>query len=226
MGGQACVFYGAAQFSRDLDLTILADPENIARLRTALDELKADAIAVPPLAGHWLEAGHAVHFRCRQEDVANLHIDIMARMRGVDDFASLWERRTTIQAFDEQVDLLGLEDLVKAKKTQRDKDWPMIRRLVERDYLTSGASPEQGQPTFWLLELRTPELLIEVSRRFPALAASLSSNRPLLNHALAGQTEALESDLHAEEKAERAADREYWQPLRKQLEEIRHSRPR
>ncbi len=26
--------------------------------------------------------------------------------------------------------LLGIEDLVKAKKTQRDKDWPMIRRLT------------------------------------------------------------------------------------------------
>jgi hypothetical protein len=26
MGGQACVFYGAAEFSRDTDLLILADP--------------------------------------------------------------------------------------------------------------------------------------------------------------------------------------------------------
>ena len=25
MGGQACVFYGAAEFSRDLDLVVLAD---------------------------------------------------------------------------------------------------------------------------------------------------------------------------------------------------------
>jgi len=25
----------------------------------------------------------------------------------------------------------AIEDLVKAKKTQRDKDWPMIRRLIE-----------------------------------------------------------------------------------------------
>ena len=26
MGGQACVFYGAAEFSRDLDLTVAAEP--------------------------------------------------------------------------------------------------------------------------------------------------------------------------------------------------------
>ena len=29
MGGQACVFYGAAEFSRDTDLLILADPANL-----------------------------------------------------------------------------------------------------------------------------------------------------------------------------------------------------
>ncbi len=28
MGGQACVFYGAAEFSRDTDLLILADSGN------------------------------------------------------------------------------------------------------------------------------------------------------------------------------------------------------
>ena len=29
MGGQACVFYGAAEFSRDLDLFVLADATNL-----------------------------------------------------------------------------------------------------------------------------------------------------------------------------------------------------
>jgi hypothetical protein len=30
MGGQACIFYGAAEFSRDTDLAILASPDNLA----------------------------------------------------------------------------------------------------------------------------------------------------------------------------------------------------
>jgi hypothetical protein len=50
MGGQACVFYGAAEFSRDTDLVILADAANLARLRKALAELQAEVIAVPPRA--------------------------------------------------------------------------------------------------------------------------------------------------------------------------------
>ena len=32
MGGQACVFYGAAEFSRDTDLAIPASSEDLAKL--------------------------------------------------------------------------------------------------------------------------------------------------------------------------------------------------
>jgi hypothetical protein len=51
MGGQACVFYGAAEFSRDTDLAILASAENLVRLQKALKDLKATVIAVPPCRG-------------------------------------------------------------------------------------------------------------------------------------------------------------------------------
>jgi len=40
------VLYGAAEFSRDCDLVILADDENLKNLRRALDDLQADCIAV------------------------------------------------------------------------------------------------------------------------------------------------------------------------------------
>ncbi len=70
MGGQACVFYGAAEFSRDTDLLILADAENLQRLSAALKELQAERIAVPPFASEYLERGHAIHFRCHHPDAA------------------------------------------------------------------------------------------------------------------------------------------------------------
>lgn len=38
MGGQACVLYGAAEFSRDLDLALLPDPANLDRLELATSE--------------------------------------------------------------------------------------------------------------------------------------------------------------------------------------------
>src|SRR5438876_9747601 len=61
MGGQACVFYGAAEFSRDTDFAILADAVNLARLRKALTVLEARVIAVPPLEFKYLRRGHAIH---------------------------------------------------------------------------------------------------------------------------------------------------------------------
>ncbi len=36
MGGQACILYGAAEFSRDIDLAVAVSPGNLARLRAAL----------------------------------------------------------------------------------------------------------------------------------------------------------------------------------------------
>jgi hypothetical protein len=39
MGGQACVSYGAAEFSRDVDFAILTSPENLGALRNALKAL-------------------------------------------------------------------------------------------------------------------------------------------------------------------------------------------
>src|SRR5882762_3454280 len=96
MGGQACVFYGAAEFSRDLDLLILADPENLARLRRGLSDLEAKPVAIPELRAEYLQRGHAVHFRCRREDVAGLRIDLMSSLRGVEPFEDLWVRRTTL----------------------------------------------------------------------------------------------------------------------------------
>ncbi len=71
MGGQACVFYGAAEFSRDTDFAILADAANLQRLEAALRELQASVIAVPPLSLDFLHRGHAVHFRCQHPEAAD-----------------------------------------------------------------------------------------------------------------------------------------------------------
>jgi hypothetical protein len=213
MGGQACVFYGAAEFSRDLDLLILTEPGNLERTRLALAALEARAIAVPPFDIGPLRRGHASHFRCQRPDVAGLRIDLMASLRGVADFETLWTRRTSIEA----VDLLALPDLVQAKKTQQDKDWPMIRRLVERSYLTR----DEAGPEFWLRELRTPSLLIEAAAQYRTIAETVAGTRAAAKAALTGDEAAVESALEEEEREERRRDREYWAPLKRELEQFR-----
>lgn len=123
MGGQACIFYGAAEFSRDTDFVVLATTLNLARLQNALSELKAECIAVPPFSFNYLERGHAVHFRCHHPEAEEIRVDIMSVLRGVDPFPDLWLRRTTLTDPDGDVyELLSLPDLVQSKKTQRGRE--------------------------------------------------------------------------------------------------------
>jgi len=218
-GGQACIVYGASEFSRDIDILILADPANLAALSAALARLEATVIAVPPFEPQYLARGHAVHFPCTAAGCAGIRLDVMARMRGVARFEELWERRTSVATANAgRLDLLAVPDLVQSKKTQRDKDWPMIKALVEVDFLTHQAEATEAQSQFWLMECRTPELLIELTKRYPTLTARLVASRPLLALARDANATALEDRLAAEEQAVRDADREYWQPLREELE--------
>jgi hypothetical protein len=225
MGGQACVFYGGAEFSRDTDIAVLADPDNLRLLTAALKDLQAECIAVPPFSADYLRHGHAVHFRCRHAEAPGMRLDVMSVMRGVAPFAELWPRRTTVEdPSGMQIELIGLPDLVCAKKTQRDKDWPMIRRLIEAHYRQRSPNPSPEQVEFWLLECRTPAILVELAGAYGNVTASLRRRRPLLSDALAGDEPRLAELLLTEEAREREADRAYWKPLKEELEQLRHQK--
>lgn len=99
----------------------------------------------------------------------------------------------------------------------------MLQRLLEAHYLQHRASSTLEQRRFWLHELRTPELLIEATDQWPELAEQITRQRPLLLLARSGQIEPLREALSAEEQAERLHDRTYWQPLKAELERLRHS---
>ena len=225
MGGQACVFYGAAEFSRDTDILLLAEPENLDRLSQALADLRADCIAVPPFSADYLNRGHAVHFRCRHPEADGMRIDVMSVLRGVDTFEDLWQRRTTVEISpSEQYDLVSLGDLVQAKKTQRDKDWPMIRRLVEAHKVRNGENPTRVQIDFWMRESRSVSDLLELANEYPAILAENATCRPLLALAAKGDEEGLAAALTDEQEQQRREDREYWDPLKAELAELRRKR--
>jgi hypothetical protein len=225
MGGQACVLYGAAEFSRDTDLAILAASENLARLESALAELQASCIAVPPFRLDYLLRGHAVHFRAEHPEARGMRIDVMAVMRGVAPFEQLWPRRTTLKIESRvQIELISLTDLVQAKKTQRDKDWSMLRRLIEANYTAHRDAPTPQHVDFWLRESRTATMLVALVREYPNVATALVAERSLLALAQSGDISALEAAILDESQREREADRAYWLPLRKELEELRQQR--
>jgi len=225
MGGQACVLYGAAEFSRDVDVAVAADGRSLRRLRTALAELRAEPIYFPKLSAETLRRGHACHFRCRGEALDDIRLYVMSVMRGVGPFASLWKRRVELDLPDgTRVSLLSLPDLVAAKKTQRDKDWPMIRRLIEADVAAAQRAPGAARIGFWLRECRTPQLLIELAGRHRRIALAIARVRSAVRAALAGDIPTVEQELAAEEIEERRRDAEYWSPLKTELERLRLQR--
>ncbi|MEW6026354.1 MAG: hypothetical protein AB1599_03545 [Planctomycetota bacterium] len=225
IGGQACILYGAAEFSRDIDLAVMVSPENLEHLKTALHKLKAQRIFVPDLSEEALLKGHACHFRCRRDDVKNLRIDVISVMRRVDSFPDLWKRRREIDLPGAgKIAVISLPDLVRAKKTQRDKDWPMVRRLIEADIYRAPAHPSDGRISFWLAECRTPELLISLCAQYPGAASETAQRRPLIKSAIGGNNEKVRRLLVEEEEKEREADRGYWSVLKAELETWRHQK--
>ena len=144
----------------------------------------------------YLKRGHAIHFRCQHAEALGMPIDIMSKMRGVEPFSKLARRRTTIELpGGSKCDLLSLPDLVQATQIR-----------------------------FWLRELRTPALLIEIAQSHPKPCRRLAAERPLLAKAAAGQGDELERALHDEETVERQRDKLYWLPLRMELEKLRHAK--
>ena len=77
---------------------------------------------------------------------------------------------------------------------------------------------------FWLRERRTPELLIDLARSHRELAREITiMARPLLSAVIEEDEPAIENGLAEEERSERALDRAYWTPLKRELEELRHA---
>lgn len=222
MGGQACVFYGAAQVSKDVDFTLLSEPENIVRLRAALTDLKAGRIAVPPFDPTLFDRGHAIHFRCQAPGVEGLRVDLMSKTRLLSSFKELWERRTTFGDEDgNEFNLLSVPDLVLSKKTARNRDWPVIELLVNIHIRENLAAPRPDWIRFWLRECRTPVQLIRLANQFGDEALALSASRPLIVYALEANESPLIPALDAEMRAEQVLDRAFWEPVRRELEAMR-----
>jgi hypothetical protein len=198
--GQAVVLHRLAIMSKDGDWILREDTAALEHVLCALESRGARYRFGAPLDVGWLRGGWSAHFEFAHAEL-RVRTDFVTRPPRLSkpDLAALWE-----ECRDRDVPYVDLRRLAELKKTNREKDYVVIGELAR-------ALPE---PRDQMLYSRSARDLLALTRRFPGLAAALSSERPLLARAPEG-LEALETALDAER---RVLMRQNEERLRRYLE--------
>jgi hypothetical protein len=100
----------------------------------------------------------------------------------------------------------------------------MIRCLIEAHYFEHRRSAKPDAVRFWLHEMRTAGLLMEIAAAHPRAAELAAKRRPAVAAALRADATSVERALRTEEFEEREADRLHWKPLIEELGRLRRAR--
>ena len=128
VGGEAVIYHGYARLTGDVDFFYEASPENARNLHDALKEfLDGDVPGVESFE-EFLETGAIIQFGAPPN-----RIDLINSIAGVD-FQEAWDNKVkeklTVKGRDFPVYLIGLEELIKNKKSLgRFKDLDDLRYL-------------------------------------------------------------------------------------------------
>ena len=127
ISGQACVLYGASQFTEDVDLWVEPASWNLRSLLHALARVRAVVYKLtPPLTLTYMRKGHGFHFRIG----GDLFLDVMGRPPRVGGFQKAFSRARSIETDWGTLRVSAPEDLVLLKRTNRPGDYEAISNLV------------------------------------------------------------------------------------------------
>jgi hypothetical protein len=130
ISGQACILYGASEFSEDVDIWTRPTASNAANLMRAL--AACDAVVhklTPPMTPATMRRGHGYHYKL--PDVRQpLFLDVMPRPPRVGPFAAAARRARRMQSLWGPVRVVAVSDLIELKKTRRLADYDVITNLV------------------------------------------------------------------------------------------------
>ena len=123
VGAHAVAFHARPRATKDLDFFLKPAPENGRLVLDAIHHFIGSdlGISVEDLStpGRMVQLG-----------VAPSRIDLLARIKGVDDFDSAWEKRVDAEFGDVPAHFLSLDDLIQAKTSAgRDQDKADLRAL-------------------------------------------------------------------------------------------------
>ncbi len=183
--GQAVVLHRLAMMSKDGDWVLRADQESLTYVLGVLSEFGATYRFGAPLDLRWLSHGWSAHLEFINEG-----------MRVRTDFVVTPPRITTAgleRMWHEQegaeIPFVGLRDLADLKKTNREKDYPVIGELARRMTL----------PRDTFMYSRSARDLIALATKHPELLTPCTAERPALKEIAHGEAR-LAAALDAERR--------------------------
>lgn len=131
IGGFAAVVHGSSHVTKDLDITMLINPENIEKLRLALKELKPR---------HRMNPSHKPSFLEEPKNLDGLNniyletnagiLDVMTLDKSHGSFEDLKGRALSVSLFGHECLVMSLDDLINIKeKMRRPKDIIVLEEL-------------------------------------------------------------------------------------------------
>jgi hypothetical protein len=227
ISGQACILYGASQFTEDIDLWIQPAPGNLESFLRAMARVEAHVYKLtPPLSMKYVRKGHGFHFRIGRD----LFLDVMGRPPRVGSFQQAISRAREFKTDWGTLPVSAPEDLVLLKRTNRPGDYEAISNLVR---LRFQEAKEDVDVVRWAL-LNTFEVAdladfaveaVDRLRRWPSrpalralLPVTAASRPPERRIRRAARLLALEM-AEAQERG-----RLYWRPVVAELRKLQASR--
>jgi len=129
ISGQACVLYGASQFTEDIDFWIQSSNKNVRAFLRAMAQVKAKVYKLtPPMTQVYVLKGHGFHFKVGRD----WYVDVMGKPPRVGKFQSARKRARRIVTEWGDLIVAAPEDLVLLKRTNRPADYETISNLVRQ----------------------------------------------------------------------------------------------
>lgn len=172
--------------SKDGDWILAEDDEALEHVLTVLEKHGARYRFGAPLDRRWMSGGWSAHFEFAEHGL-RVRTDFFTRPPRIDtaELASIWREQAS-----RNLPFIDVKNLAEMKKTNREKDYPIIgelARLLE-------------DPGDALLLSRSARDLCDLAGRHPELIAELTPTRPLLSECPRG-IEAVERALDEERRA-------------------------
>lgn len=183
--GQAVVYYKLAVMSKDGDWIVSEAEEDLNFILSVLQKYNAKYRCGAPLDSRWLKGGWSSHFEFAYENL-RIRTDFVSRPPRLsqEQLKDTWANASAMD-----LPVIGISELAEIKKTDREKDYPVIgelARLIEDDL-------EQ------LLYSRSATDIIKLFNSKNQAFKKAVKLRPVLSFASAGQ-EKLEEELDRERR--------------------------